>query len=378
MAISKILRYAKLDELYLDAKNPRLGRHDSEGDLSQEDIMGLMRSWVLDELAVSYLESGFWTHEALLVVEEELEEKLRLVVIEGNRRLAALKYLRDAYHEEEVPRKWKDLAQNTQVSEQHLEKLFNKIPYIRVDSREEIESFLGFRHVTGIKQWRTEEKAQYIAKLIEQGMRYEQVMRKIGSRTSTVRQHYIAYRLLVQMEDNLENFSVEDARGRFSVMYLSLRTQGVRTYLDIKISADERAAKTPVPPTHLDALADFALWLFGSKNGSQKQSPLFTDSRRVDDFGRILENDRAVQYLKENTRPNFEYAFELSGGDASKIVQRLNEAANNVEVVLSRVQHYKDSVDIREAIERLGIDVETLLDVFPSIRQALQEREEEN
>ena len=49
-----------------------------------------MRNWVLDELAGSYLENGFWQHEALLVVKEELCGKERLVVVEGNRRLAAL------------------------------------------------------------------------------------------------------------------------------------------------------------------------------------------------------------------------------------------------------------------------------------------------
>ena len=52
MAISEKLQYAKLDELYLDAKNPRLGRHDSDREISQEDILDLMRGWVLDELAV--------------------------------------------------------------------------------------------------------------------------------------------------------------------------------------------------------------------------------------------------------------------------------------------------------------------------------------
>ena len=377
---TQIIKYATLDELYLDAKNPRLGRHDSQDSLSQDDILDLMRSWVLDELAVSYMESGFWIHEPLLVVEEELEGEPRLVVIEGNRRLAALKYLHAALHQEQisgkpVTKKWSALVENRNVPEV----LFNSIPYIQVDSREEVESFLGFRHVTGVKQWHPEQKAQYITKLIdERDMSYEEVMRKIGSRTPTVRQHYISYRLLVQMEDSLENFSFEDARGRFSVMYLSLRTQGVQTYLDIDISADKQDAKTPVPKTHLEALADFALWLFGDRNGPEKQPPLFTDSRRVDDFGRILENDRAVRYLKENTRPDFEYAFELSGGDESKIVQRLNEAASNVEVVLSRVQHHKDSVDIQEAIKRLGIDVDTLLNVFPSIRQDLHAREEEN
>ena len=378
MAISTKLKYATLDELYLDARNPRLGRHDSDEYLPQKKILEEMRGWVLDELAVSYLESGFWTHEALLVVQEELEGEPRRVVIEGNRRLAALKYLHAAYHEEEVPRKWQTLIQDTQATEEHFNKLFNKIPYIKVDSREEIESFLGFRHVTGIKQWRTEQKAQYIAKLIEQGMSYEEVMRKIGSRTSTVRQHYISYRLLVQMEDSVEDFSFEDARGRFSVMYLSLRTQGVQTYLDIDILADKQIAKTPVPSTHLDALAHFALWLFGSKNDLQKRQPLFTDSRRVEEFGKMLEDPATVKYLEENTNPDFEYASQLAGGAESKIVQRLNEAANNIELVSGRVQHYTDSEGIREAIKRLGIDVETLLNFFPSIRQELQKREEEN
>ena len=379
MAISEKLQYAKLDELYLDAKNPRLGRHDSDREISQEDILDLMRGWVLDELAVSYLESGFWTHEALLVVQEELEGEPRLVVIEGNRRLAALKYLHAAIHQEQisgkpVTKKWSSLVENRNVPEV----LFNRIPYIQVDSREEVESFLGFRHVTGIKQWRTEQKAQYIAKLIEQGMSYEQVMRKIGSKTPTVQRHYISYQLLLQMENSLEDFSFADARGRFSVMSLSLRTQGVQTYLHIDVFADEQAAKTPVPKTHLDALADFTLWLFGIRNGPQKRSPLFTDSRRVEDFGKILEDPEAIKYLKENTNPDFEYAFQLAGGAESKIVQRLNEAANNIELVSGRVQHYKDSEEIRETIKRLGIDVETLLNFFPSIRQELQEQGEKN
>ena len=373
MGISTELQYAKLNELYLDAKNPRLGRHHANGNLSQEEVLDLMREWVLDELAVSYLESGFWTHEALLIVKEELDGEIRLVVVEGNRRLAALMYLHRALNGGKVPKKWNLLVEN--ANREFLEELFNEIPYIQVDSRQEVESFLGFRHVTGIKQWPPEQKARYIAKLIdERSMSYEDVMRKIGSRTSTVRQHYISYRLLLQMEDWLEDFSVEDAEGRFSVMYLSVRTHGVKKYLNIDILADVQDAQTPVPKTHLDALTNFALWLFGN----QKHPPIFTDSRRVDDFGKILESPQAVEYLKENNRPNFEHAFQLAGGDESEIVQLLNEASTNVKLALSRVHHYKNSKDIQQETEILGIDVQQLLNVFPSIRQRLQAREKEN
>lgn len=370
MAIATELRYAKLDELYLDPKNPRLGRHHINAELSQERVLGLMRDWVLDELAVSYLESGFWTHEALLVTQEELDGEPRLVVVEGNRRLAALKLLDAAFKNKEVPSKWKSLVEGMEVPKT----LFERIPYILVDSRQEIEAFLGFRHVTGIKQWNAEEKAQYIAQLIdEEGMTYQEVMRKIGSKTPTVRQNYISYRLLLQMEDSLEDFSSEDVKGRFSVMYLSLRTQGVQKYLDIDIFADENAAQRPVPKTHLEALANFALWLFGSKE--KNKNPVFPDSRSVDDFGELLEYPPIVEYFEQEENPSFEHARQLAGMNRLKTVQLLNQAASNVQIALGQVHHYEDSEDIQEAVKRLGIDVRQLLKVFPKIHQELQERE---
>ena len=370
MAISTKLDYAKLDELYLDPKNPRLGRHHVNAGLSQEEILDLMRDWVLDELAVSYLESGFWTHEALLVTREDLDGESRFVVVEGNRRLAALKYLYAAVNNKDVPSKWKSLVAGVEVPNI----LFNQIPYILVDSRQEIQAFLGFRHVTGIKQWNPEEKAQYITQLIDKkGMTYQEVMRKIGSKIPTVRQNYISYRLLLQMEDSLEDFSPEDVRGRFSVMYLSLRTQGVQNYLDIDIFADENAAQRPVPKTHLEALANFARWLFGSKE--KNKDPIFTDSRRVDDFGDLLENPPIVEYLEQEENPSFEHACQLAGMNKSKTVQLLNQAASNVQIALGQVHHYEDSEDIQEAVKRLGIDVRQLLKVFPKIHQELQERE---
>ena len=367
------IKYAPLDKFNLDAKNPRLGRYQTNSDLSQEEILNLMRNWVLDELAVSYLESGFWTHEALLVIKKELKEKSngksQFVVVEGNRRLAALIYLREAINGNPNSKKWGLLVENLDENKfKELKELFDHIPYIQVTSRQEVEAFLGFRHVTGIKQWPPEQKARYIAQLIdERGFSYEQVMRKIGSQTPTVRQNYISYRLLLQMSEWADDFSIEVAERRFSVMYLSLRTKGVQKYLEIDILADKQAAKTPVPKTHLEALKKFAIWLFGT----QEHPPLFNDSRRVDDFSKILENDQALQYLEDSKNSNFDYAFQLAGGDESEIVQLLSEAAANVKLALSRVHHYTDSEDIQQITELLGIDVQQLLSIFPSIHQKL-------
>lgn len=368
------IKRAPLDKFYLDAKNPRLGRRQANADLSQEEILGLMDKWVLDELAVSYLESGFWTHEALLVINEELDGKPWLVV-EGNRRLAALIYLRRAINGDPISRKWGLLVEN--LDQDKLKELFDHIPYIEVNSREEVESFLGFRHVTGIKQWPTEQKARYITKLIdERGMDYEQVMRKIGSQTPAVRHHYITYRLLLQMEDWLDGFSIEDAERRFSVMYNSLRTQGVQDYLNINILAAPRTFQLLVPRTHQNALENFGCWLFGKK--SPKLPPIFTDSRLVADFGRILENPEAREYLEKSKNSNFDHAFQLAGADESNLVQLLSEAAANVKLVLTRVHHHKDSEDIQQKAEVLGIDVQQLLSILPNIRQKFYSEEKDN
>jgi hypothetical protein len=367
MAIGTGLKYAKLDELYLDPMNIRLGRSNTGRDVTQDQILELMKDWNLDELAVSFLESGgFWTHEALLVTEEVLYDEKRLVVIEGNRRLAALKYLKRALDGEKAPRKIFEISKNAKPPSS----LFTKIPYIPVGSREEIESFLGFRHVTGIKEWGPTEKAEFIAKMIdERRMDYTQVARKMGSKEKTVRQHYISYRLLLQ----IGNVPEEDLEERFSVMYLSLRTQGVQKYLQIDIYADHQKAKKPVPQKYLANLANFALWLFGDSEKERK--PLFTDSRQVDNFGRILENKEAVKYLERTEQPSFEVALRIAGGDEPEIIRLVETAADNIEMALMRAHFFKKSKKLKQSVERLTIDAKQLENVFRGVIEELEKDE---
>jgi ParB-like chromosome segregation protein Spo0J len=360
MAIKTDIQYADVDDLWLDPLNPRLGRGQTGPKVPQATVLDLMKDWALEELAISFIESGFWPHEAVLVAKEQLYGKPSLVVIEGNRRLAALKYLKMTVEGTLKNKKWQDLIQQKKPSPS----LFKKIPYIEVDSRKDVSAFLGFRHVTGIKEWRPAEKAEYIAKLIEdEGLSYEEVMRKIGSKTPTVRQNYISYNLLIQMEDQ-EEISVEHVEDRFSVLFLSLRTEGVRKYLHIDVNAEPKDAMKPVPKDHLKNLQKFALWLFGS----DEKNPLIKDSRQVDDFGRILESPKAVEYLERTERPTFEMAYQLAGGDEPEVVRLIEQAADNVEAALSRAHRYAKSKKLRAAALRLGQDTMQLVSLVPGLR----------
>lgn len=361
MAISKEIEYAATRDLFCDPLNPRLGRQHMDPDTPQEQLLEWMADWTLDELALSYLENqGFWTHEALLVAREDLYGESRLVVIEGNRRLAALKYLENAYDGHPASRKWKDITDSCSPPPD----LFSKVPYLLVDTREDVQAFLGFRHVTGIKQWEADEKAGFIAKLIEQQqLSYDQVRRKIGSKTPTVRQHYIAYRLLCQMEDHVEEFDPRFAENRFALLYMTLRTEGARSYLNIDITADPAAAREPVPADHFKNLSRFAGWLFGS----EKKDRFVTDTRQVDSFGKILESREAVEYLETSDAPRFDVAFRIAGGDEQEIIRNVNTASHNLEVALTRAHAFKSSDGLQKAVKRLGADAFQLLSIFPNI-----------
>lgn len=365
MAILKEINFAELDSFLLDASNPRLGRNYRDSNLSQDDVLDLMSNSKLDELATSYLASGgFWTQEALIVVKEKIKGKNKLVVVEGNRRLAALILLKRTFDKKNDDITWQELIKRQKKPIN----LFKEIPYIEAESRKDVIEYLGFRHVTGIKQWKPPEKAEYISKLIDSGLSYIEVKRKIGSTKSAVRNHYITYKLLLQIEENVDEIPLEYIEGRFSVMMNTLRTAGVREYLNIDMNAQPKKAKHPIPKSKLNNLKKYSMWLFGDED----IEPLFRDSRLVDKFGQILENKKAVAYLERQESPEFEVAYKMAGGEEPDIVNLLLEAADNLELAMGKVHFYKKSKNIKKALERLFIDMDELTSKFPTLYKKLK------
>ena len=346
-----------IDDLNLDPLNPRLGRENTGASVSQEKVLSMMQDWTLEELAISFVENGFWPQEALIVVKEKLYGSVVNVVVEGNRRLAALRLLKSATEGKLKSRKWDEIIAGKTIAPD----LFTRVPYLVADSRVEVDAFLGFRHVTGIKEWKPAEKAEFIAKLIEnRGFSYDDVRKKIGSKLPTVRQHYIAYRLLIQMGEE-DDIDLEKVEQKFSVLYLSLRTEGVKKYLKVDVSADPVKARKPVPKTRLKALSHFAQWLFGN----DKNPPLFTDSRYVDDLGKALESEKAVEYLERTTNPNFDFALRVAGADEPELVNLLENAADNIELALARLHQHTHSTKIKSAVDRVVADADQLRKVIP-------------
>ena len=322
-----------------------------------------MTEQVLDELALSYIESGgFWSQEALLVVREELYGEERLVVVEGNRRLAALKCLQAAIAGNPWSGKWKKIAESAEEhGAEFLDRLFRAVPVLFVDSRRDIDEFLGFRHVTGIKQWAPAEKAQFIDMLLlEREYSYVGVMRKIGSQTPAVKQLFLAYRLLLQIEDNLseDELPKEQLEDRFSLLYSSLGNPSVQKFLGISMNMSVEEATTPIKEEKIDNLKFVVRCLYGD---SKEKKPLVSDTRYISEFGEILECEEAIDYIKTEKKPDFFTAYEFTGGTEKDIERSIYQASVVIRSVLNKVHHYKKSELIRATVSKFKKDSDALL-----------------
>src|SRR4030065_1143848 len=87
----KKVRYINIDELHLDPLNPRLPE-EVQGKGQSEILEALYDFFDLDELAFSMAQNGYFDEEPIVVIEAKGKDK-GFVVIEGNRRVAAIKIL---------------------------------------------------------------------------------------------------------------------------------------------------------------------------------------------------------------------------------------------------------------------------------------------
>lgn len=255
-------------ELHFDRQNPRLAEYGIEAGSSDEQILTILWTAMdVMELVQSMAASGFFPHEALIVTEEDGKK----VVIEGNRRLAAVKVL---LHPElakdngwEIPKPTKEVLATLQ-----------KLPAIMAE-RQESWRFLGFKHVNGPAKWTSYAKAAYIAHVHRTfGIKLDEIANQIGDRHRTVQRLYRALMVLEQAEKD-KVYDREDRWNKqlaFSHLYTGLDYDGITDFL--QIAPKESETPDPVPKEKSKELGELLVWLYGSKKADrepvvEKQNP---------------------------------------------------------------------------------------------------------
>jgi hypothetical protein len=274
--------------LRFDPENPRF----PEGTMPQDDatILREMRDeWVIDELANSMLDHGYFAQEPLLVLDEP-DAAGRYVVLEGNRRLAALKMLHEQGDEYDPP-----------PTTEQLERL-REVPCIRVQDRSSVWAYLGFRHIGGIKEWSPASKARFVTEAVERAWRsapdqdpFKSVGRAFGSNAMGMRSAFVAFMVLRHARDEASIATHEIVSDRFGVWTRLLNSPEVRKYIglsDARFYPDVLEAVHNVDVVHLEEV-------LGDLTERGGRPALLRDSRQTTEYGRVLASDRARAVLRE-------------------------------------------------------------------------------
>jgi ParB-like chromosome segregation protein Spo0J len=347
----KEVQWVDLDDLRLDPQNPRL-REGIENASQPELLAELAKEYELQDLARSIADNGYFSEEPLVTV----KQGSKWIVVEGNRRLAALQLLDDPdVAPKEIRKQWLELSASRK-------KRVVTVPILEYRKRSEITPYLGFRHITGVMQWRPYQKARYIAQLVEDNeYTFPQIARIIGSRSPTVREHYIAYTLVRQARDQMA-IDTSYAESAFGVLRRSLSDPNIRSYIGLELDRTEAQLGKPVPRNRADNVKEFFEWAFGTDD----HKPVLRESRELRKLGVVMAHARAVEVLRSSD--DLDYAFEISGGEERKLLENLNAASYNLDQAMPLSIRHKKSRDVTEALGKCRDTLAEMLKNFPSIK----------
>lgn len=303
----------KVEDLDFDKDNPRLVEFGIDESTTKAEILAtLWEAMDAHELAVSMALSGYFAHEPVIIAEENGKN----IVIEGNRRLTALKVLLDPQIAAEND--W----QLPEISEKIRDSLRVIPGYIQ--SREDSWRHIGYKHVNGPVKWSSYAKAKYISQVHrEYKIPLGDIANQLGDAHGTVQRLYRGLMVFEQAEREgvYDRENREHKRLYFSHLYTGLERKGIESYLKLKPKED--APNSPVPETNLKELGQLLTWLYGNKTLGEdavvrSQNP---DLKYLDE---VLQSREATAALIKGVTLND--AHEISRPSADVLEELLLDA----------------------------------------------------
>jgi hypothetical protein len=303
-----------LAQLHFDPTNPRFqtgGAPPTEAKiqsiLEHEPHLAL-------ELVDSFLENGYIDYEPLVVRRREPDSD-EYVVVEGNRRLAALKHIRDKKTDyEKLSKRLSDLDQ---------------IPVLVFpemgdeQDKQEQRVYLGVRHLFGFRDWPAESKARFLDALIKKPDDLTRTMRELNIKRSEIQRYLVPLRLRKHAKELWEPHDKQD----FWVLGEGLNRTGIRQYIGLDVNKDTYAVNA-VNKGKLETLFRF---IYGtpSKNRNDR---VIQDTRDLSDLAKVLAHDKASAAL-EKGRTLEEASVLIESTDET--VKRLKRLVSELGVVVS-------------------------------------------
>ena len=342
------IEYLSASQLCFDYSNPRMIEYGFNETTTEEEIVNTFWSeMAIEELVMSILSHGFFQHEPLYVVQEDGKN----VVVEGNRRLAAIRSILTP----DVVENNKMGKYRSKITPDIVETLQTHIPILQLESREEAWRYIGFKHVNGAAKWGSYAKAQYIATVKDSyGKSLAEIAEQIGDANNMVKKLYQGLLVLNQANEQTD-FKTEDTYAKriyFSHLYTAINYENFRAYLGLGADFE---GKNPVSGNNLKKLEQVMFWLYGSS--SKKIVPIIEsqnpDLRRLIE---VLGNLEATEYLRVNN--DLKIAFDVCKGGNTVLYEALVKAKIALEKAASKLGEYDGALEPL----RLSADVAKVAD----------------
>lgn len=323
-------------DLHLDTRNPRMP--DEAFDTEDEVVAYLVNNADVEELVESIGNSGWLDYEPLIVLNDG-------TVLEGNRRLVAIRVLADENVRAQT---------GLRIPEPlHSGAKPNSVRVRIVDSRAAAREYIGFKHINGAFKWDALAKARYAWDWLqdEPDLSIRTVSERLGDRHQTVSRMINGYIVLTQAEKNgFDRSDIEKKTFHFSHIYSCLAAPSVRTYLGLPEPSGELLSSDPVPPERIVNLLRLVTWLYGQ--GTQ-QALIRSQNPDLNMLVAVLSNTSTTKVLENTSKLENAYApFEDRGGRFTEALYELSNMAKDVLKLLSDYDRNPELVAVAEALEK--------------------------
>lgn len=327
------LKEIALDLIFLDPKNPRIPK--SLHDQNEHEILKYMiDNAAVIELIYSIGENSFFPGEPIILVKEGDRYK----VVEGNRRASALKLINDPALAEGLSPKVIEAATNANYKP-------TMIPSLIATNAKDVHKFLGFRHITGVKNWNALEKARYLNRLKEDIVTenksitlediYYELAKSIGSRPDYIKRILTAYDLYLVIEEN-EFYKIDDlddTKFHFVNLSDSLNRSKIATFLGV----DMHNKTNPIKNLEKAHLHEWTAWLY--KQSSQFTTRVKGTSAQLSMLNEIVGSTQALSAFREGKRleeaifltKHIEIIFNESIGNALFYLKEADNMVHNMD-----------------------------------------------
>jgi hypothetical protein len=333
--------------LDFDANNPRLIEQGLKKPTDAQIVRALADDADLSEIVQSISANGYIDIEPLIVQ----RDNNRYVVLEGNRRLAAIRVIQNP-----------ELARAAgitvpEITEQVRESL-DAVTVYAVSDPDQARDFIGFKHINGPHKWDAHAKGRFAAdwyrKEKKNGVTLEEISQRLGDRHDTVVRLVNGIYVLDQAEKE-RVFSIDDRYpGRkfaFSHLYTALTRPGYRQFLGLPEEwRSEDPKLNPVPKDKIENLQKVLVWLYGSK--PDEIEPVITSQNpHIKQLGAVLQDARARAMLIG--RNNLSEAYQQLEPKGARFETALLNAKQEAESALSQVIGFdtSDATLLETAVE---------------------------